>query len=196
MTLKHRAEFSDDYHWKKTDTLNGCKAIILTAVNNLLLMEPFNASDGSTLEREALISFKQKFIVQLERLIPRHENIKSGSHDPKLLEYTHLRLSDEVDDLVSRLKEVELINKVRCVLMAVCGLILGILAAVPLGIPLCFSPVRNYIGSFFSSPKMSAQQFPTHMQTAMTQLNEVLRDEIECFADTDRHVFCFNNVSV
>lgn len=190
MTLKHRSEFGDDYHWKKTDTLNGCKAILLTAVNNLSLIEPFNLEpSNSGLEREALISFKKKCIEKLEELIP---DLDRGN-TPKGI---HMVLSFEVHDLVRRLEHVELVNKVYRVLMAACGLILGILSALPLGIPLYFSPVRSYIGSFFASPKMSAQLAQTHIQTAMNQLNEVCRNEIECFHETDKNEFCFNNVSV
>ncbi|MFZ4077781.1 MAG: hypothetical protein ACOYKA_07335, partial [Legionellaceae bacterium] len=67
MTLKHRDEFGRDYRWEKIDTLNGCKLILLTAVNRLLFIEPFN---HSSLERNALILFRDNFITQLEELIP------------------------------------------------------------------------------------------------------------------------------
>lgn len=188
MTLKHRNEFGTDYQWKKTDTLNGCKMLLLLAVTELSLIEPFNLdSSNSGLEREALISFKDKCIKILEEYIPAYGD------QPKCIE---LALSFEVNALVRRLEDVELVNKVYCILMAVCGLILGLLAAAPLGLPLFFSPVRNYIGSFFASPKVSATQFQEHMNAAMRQLNEVLRHEIEIeyFTDTNNQpIACFRS---
>ncbi len=188
MTLKHRNEFATDCQWKKVDTLNGCKMLFLFAVNELSLIEPFN----SGLEREALKEFKDRFIKKLERLVPGldHGNTPGG---------IETLLSFEVDALVRRLQHVELVNKVYCILMAVCGLIVGLLAAAPLGIPLFFSPVRNYIGSFFSSPKVSVTQFQEHMNAAMNQLHKVLSHEIEVeyFIDANNQpVACFNNVSI
>ncbi|ETO93970.1 hypothetical protein [Legionella oakridgensis] len=158
---------------KKMSAFDGCIKLIKLAVNNLLLIEPFN--DVQSPERTALMMFEWNVGKKLEALM------LDQSKQPKAFNPAEVRAmyNAEVNTLIQILKNQELKNKVYSVLMATCGLVLGVLAAVPLGIPLCFSSVRSYIGSFFVSPQMSAQQFQRQMQETMIQLQEVISNQIE-----------------
>lgn len=189
MTLKRKSEFASDYNWSKMSTFGGCKAIIEVAVDGLLEMEPFN--DVQNKERTALITFESSVRKKLETFL-FDQNGRPKTFNPDEI---NAMCTSEVDALVQTLKNQELKNKVYSVLMAACGFVLGILAVAPLGIPLCFASVRNYIGSFFASPKMSAQQFQAQMQIAITQLQQLTSNQIECFSDIDKHEYCFNNLS-
>lgn len=189
MTLKRKSEFASDYNWSKMSTFGGCKAIIEVAVDGLLEMEPFN--DAQSKERTALVMFERNVRKKLEALL-FDQNRRPQTFNPDEINAMY---TAEVNKLVQTLKNQEFKNKVYSVLMAACGFVLGILAVLPLGIPLCFSSVRNYIGSFFTSPKMSAQEFQTQIQTAITQLQELTSSQIECFSDIDKHEYCFNNLS-
>lgn len=169
-------------------TFGGCKAIIEVAVDGLLEMEPFNNVQNK--ERTALFTFELNVRKKLATLLfDQDRKPKAFNPDEINAMYT-----TEVDTLIQTLKNQEFRNKVYSVLMAACGLVLGILAVIPLAIPLCFPSVRNYIGSFFISPKMSAQQFQTQIQTAIAQVKEVISNQIECSIDLDKGEYSFNNL--
>ena len=185
MTLKRTDEFGSDYNWKPRSTFAGCKAIIKVAVDNLKLIEPFN--DDLSKEWSSLVAFELNVRKELEAIM-------FDAQRPYTAQDVNAMYETQVNALVKTLQTQELKNKAYSVLMAVCGFIVGLLAVAPLGIPLCFSSVRNYVGSFFEAPKVSAQQFQTQIQTAVTQLGQLLSNEIKCFYDFEKDEYAFSNV--
>jgi hypothetical protein len=95
----------------------------------------------------------------------------------------------EVNALVGQLKTQELKNLVYSILMGALGCILAVLYVVPcLGIPLLFESSRNYLGSFFAAPKMSATLFQESIKAEIAQLHELIDDKIECYSYTNTNM--------
>ena len=189
MTLKRKEEFSGDYTWYRMSAFGGCKAIIEVAVDNLELIEPFN--DDLSKEWSSLVAFERNAYEGLKAIM------LDAQGQPKAYnaQDVNAMYETQVNALVKTLQTQELKNKAYSVLMAVCGFIVGLLAVAPLGISLCFPSVRNYVGSFFKAPKVSAQEFQTQIQVAVHQLGQLLSNEIECFYDFQTNEYAFGNVS-
>lgn len=190
MTLKHKLEFKGNYNWTKSSVFGGCKAIIEVAVDGLLNTKPFN--DIKSKERTALIHFEYNVRKKLEAfLFDEYRKPKVFNADQINVMY-----ESEINALTQQLTYEDTKSKVLSVLTKACGYVLGLLALIPLGIPLCFPPVRHYIGSFFAPVPMSSLLFQTKMYEAITQIKQLTAGEIECLMDVNQDKYCFRQSQV
>ncbi len=135
------------------------------------------------MERTALSEFETKVLEKLKTAMLDDNGKEISVSDRSNLSKAVMSMyKKEVDALLKKLENRDLKSKLYAVLMAACGLIVGFLAIIPLAIPLCFSPVRNYIHSFFNTPP---SQSSTLVKSAidnehLEQLEKILLEKLEC----------------
>ena len=165
------------------DQKHACKAAIKNALFKLQDQEEFRlipaeneegAPDDVSAERAKLNAFEARVLFKLDAFFEQNGALKQEVRP----EHVVRMYRAEVNALVSQLRWQETKNVVHAALMAVCGALYAVFAAVTFR----YTAQRDYIGSFFNKPKFSAGKAKNELVDAAEQLTGLASGDLECFA--------------